>query len=184
MTERVTHFANDIEKAGFLDAEASLDARHPALEALARSIVGPWRDYRTAADLLFRWVRDRIAYRPDRPWALRDASGITRHGVEEFADSMTIVRRQYDDCDGKERLFVALVRSLDMPDFKAAIRPVFIGGQFKHVQAAVNFPGSRACDFRHVDADGWVPAEVILKRAALGELPEDVPREADGSWKT
>lgn len=176
---RHVHFADEGEKARWLDAAASLDARHPAVAAKAHGIVRYWRGYFDAARRLFEFCH-RLRYRTD--------AGDGQPGVEEFADAATVLARGYDDCDGKARCFVALVRALDVGGLEARIVPVFKGQRFRHVQAEVRWPGSEheraAGTVRHADAAGWIPCELILARAHFGDLPEDVPREPDGRWRT
>jgi len=155
---RVVDFATPRAKADWLDASASLDALEPHIRELARGIVRGAVSKGDAMQKLHRWVRDRIAY-------VRDPGG-----REEFADSLTVARSGQDDCDGKARLLVALVRSLRDPTMRARIRPVFRGPDFVHVQAELEWPGSR----------GWVLAEVIVRGVELGEDPENA-RGADGS---
>jgi hypothetical protein len=120
---------------------------------------------------LQRWVRDVIAY--VRDWG----------GREEFADSRTIIRRGFDDCDGKSRLYVALVRGLHIAGLRARIRPIVTPRklEFVHVQAEVHFPGSEK-DSRSFDG-GWLLAELILAGVELGENPVAVGRkDAAGSY--
>jgi hypothetical protein len=115
-------------------------------------------------------VRDGIEYRRDRV-----------HGIrwEEFADTLSILRRGYDDCDGKSRVLVALVRALtaapppwmqglrlaQLRDTRARIRPVFEGRNFAHVQPELRWPGSEQVPGND---DGWVIAEVIVEGAGIG----------------
>lgn len=127
--------------------------------------------YLRLASRLHRWVRDAIAYVGDPP----DAEGV-RH--EEFADTVTIVRRGYDDCDGKSRVLVALVRALGTP-LQARIRPVWnVAREFVHVQVEMRWPGCAAM----ADANGWVLAEMILAGVDLGEDPMRKGRRSRGKW--
>jgi hypothetical protein len=98
------------------------------------------------------WVRDRIGYARDR-----DAAGTRR---EVFADSVTVLRGRVDDCDGKSRLLVALVRALERPDLlRARIRPVFPApDDFRHVQVELAWPGVP-----------WQVAEVTIAGVGIGE---------------
>jgi len=113
---------------------------------------------------LQRWVRDVIAY--VRDW----------QGREEFADTRTIIRRGYDDCDGKSRTFVALVRGLHLAGLRARIRPIITRRlDFVHVQAEVHFPGSEN-DSRSFDG-GWLLAELIVAGVELGDDPTRVGRK-------
>lgn len=153
-------FHGPTEKAQWLDAAASLDASDPMVQVIASRIVGNAGDA-DAVRLLHEWVRDRIAY-------VRDAGG-----KEEFADTRTIIDTGYDDCDGKSRTFVALVRALDRRGVLARIRPVLNKRrEFVHVQAEAKWPGSD--HFAHHLRDGWVLAELIVKGCALGDDPVKV----------
>ncbi len=205
-------FRNAMEKAGWLDNAASLDAATPIVrcaaqllaadtrpaveldrlaQAIARKVrdteaeVSPatiaarlaqqprGRDMQIAplgilCERLQRWVRDVIAY--VRDWG----------GREEFADTRTVIRRGYDDCDGKSRAFVALVRGLHIAGLKARIRPIIRRRdlEFVHVQAEVHFPGSER-DSRSFDG-GWLLAELILSGVDLGEDPTKVGKKDAG----
>lgn len=156
---RIATFRDGREKADWLDGASSLDSIDPYVRALAQRITNGSLARADAARRLQRWVRDSIAYVPDPG------------GREEFADAATVARTGFDDCDGKARLFVALVRSLRDPDFQARIRPVFDhAGNFRHVQAEVRWRG--------VD---WTLAELIVKGVGLGENPENA-RGPDGAY--
>jgi transglutaminase-like putative cysteine protease len=154
---RVVDFATPRQKADWLDAAAGLDALEVHVRELAKQITRGALSKAHAMARLHVWVRDRIAY-------VRDPGG-----REEFADPITVARSGRDDCDGKARLLVALVRSLGDPLMVARIRPVFRGADFVHVQAELAYPGS----------DGWRLAEVIVKGVGIGDDPENV-RDARG----
>ena len=168
---RSVRFPDPEAKARWLDASASEDATDPHLRAFARRFVHGRAELREPADVvreLHRYVRDAIAYVHD--WG----------GREEFADTATILRRGFDDCDGKARTFVALVRALGLPDVQARIRPVFKGGSFVHVQAETRFPGSKG---PRSDPEGWQLAEVIVRGVGLGDDPERIgERDARGRF--
>lgn len=158
-------FSSPEEKAAWLDAMASLDARLP----LTRRIAGATARARDANRLdlvaadLQRLVRDGIRY-------VRDP------GSEEFADADSILKRGYGDCDDKSRLFTALCRACGVT---ARTRPMFLGPAFVHVQAEVKYPGSE----RHpqAQAGGWLVVELILRGVGVGDDPNAAPRFPDGS---
>lgn len=168
-SRRMAHFSGPEQKARWLDAAASEDATDPELRRFAQRFAwrGPeLRDPRVIVRELFRFVRDSIAY--VRDWG----------GREEFADTATILRRKFDDCDGKARAFVALVRALGIPTVQARIRPVFKGRRFVHVQAEVRYPGSKG---DRSDANGWQLAELIVRGVDIGDDPETIgERDAAG----
>jgi transglutaminase-like putative cysteine protease len=180
---RIIIFESPEEKAAWLDAGASLDAATPEVRGVASRFVEEAKRvfgkgllhlarktfWSFLVEQIARWVRDHIAY-------ARDPGG-----REEFADSATIIRRAYDDCDGKARLFVALIRAIGAP-LRARIRPVMPTirhrREFVHVQAEVGFPGSEL-DPR-ANAEGYLLVELILKGVELGQDPETGPRDAAG----
>jgi transglutaminase-like putative cysteine protease len=173
--DRVLHFDSLREKANWLDANSSLDALRKGVESVAARFLGE-RDPEMRTRQIHRFVRDRIHYEQD--WRVSQAQP-----GEEFADSETILRRGYDDCDGKSRLFVALMRAAELQKpigTAARIRPVFTKHPFDfvHVQTEVLFPGSKRIDT--ADRDGWVIAEMILKGCELGKNPDDCPRGPRG----
>lgn len=157
-------FPDGRAKAQWIDAQASLDARKPAVRELATRYAhakGPNNPEGLARDL-HAFCRDAIRY-------VRDPS------FEELADSTTILQRGFDDCDGKARLFVALCRAVSLD---ARIRPVFKGRDFVHCQAEVRWPGSEKLPTQQ--GDGWILAELILAGCELGQDPETLPRGANG----
>jgi hypothetical protein len=173
------------EKAAWIDAAASLDAHQRPVQDLARRMRLSWGpSAEQIARGAHRWVRDNVRYVRDTakvPFWRPDPAG------EEFADSTTILRRGFDDCDGKARLFVALVRAVgivgaagDQP-IEARIRPVFTPAprrDFVHVQADARWPGSEKIDTSQ--PGGWLLAELILKDCPLGGDPDKMPRDASG----
>lgn len=174
---RSVTFEGPEQKARWLDAAASEDATDPKLRAWAAEKFlyfthDERRELRTPRELveaILRFVRDRIAY-------VRDFGG-----REEFADTMTILRRGYDDCDGKARTFVAIVRALGHPEIQARIRPVFHDRDFVHVQAEARFPGS--ADDRDAMQGGWLLVELIVEGVGLGQDPMRVgQRDAAGHF--
>ena len=160
----------DDDKAAWLDANASLDATNPAVRQLAAAVGGLGSSPEETAERVLRYAQRKIAYAGDTG---RTAKAKARFGdepgVEELADTLTIVRRGYDDCDGKSRVCVALLRARGI---EARIRPVRQQGAFTHVQAEARWPGSE----RHPLAqdDGWILLEPTAREARLGEGPNDV----------
>jgi transglutaminase-like putative cysteine protease len=141
---RTVVFRGPDEKAAWLDAMATLDARLPETRALARRFAtaryADPNDLGMVARQIARFVRDSIRY-------VRDPAG------EEFSDSDRILLRGYGDCDDKARLFVALCRSVGIA---ARTRPCFEGDDFVHVQAEVFIDGS------------WQVVELIVKDLEVG----------------
>lgn len=162
---RPVTYENLVEKANWLDAAASLDARHPDVRELAARFAkarGP-NDRQGLANDLHRFVRDSITY-------------VYGPSHQEFADSATILSRGWDNCAGKSRLFCALCRAIELD---CRIVPNFAHpDEFNHVQAQVRWPGSEA-DPR-AEAGGWLRAELIAKGVPLGSGPEVAQRDRNG----
>ncbi len=168
---RLLRFASAWDKARYLDGAARFDALDPFVRAVARQLRG--RTPAETANLIHRFVRDRIRY-------VRDPIGASGRREEEFADSATVLRRGYDDCDGKARLFVALAL---LNGLEARIRPVFPSpDHFAHVQAEVRWPSS-AWD-RRAGRDGWIMSELTLAGVELGQGAESGRRDAAGELVT
>ncbi len=173
--DRVIRFQSLREKARWLDAAASLDALRRGVEDAARRFTSEL-DPETRVRNIQRFVRDSIRY-------VSDYRVSQRLPGEEFADSESILRRGYDDCDGKSRLFAALVRAAEMLKPSGAeveIRPVFSRHPFDfvHVQTVVRWPGS--IRYPYAMRDGWCLAEMILKGCEIGQDPDDCPRGLHG----
>lgn len=160
----LVRFSSPAEKAAWLDAMASLDARLPVVRDLAARTAQARDANRKdlVADDLQRLVRDGIRYVPDP-------------GAEEFADAQTSLLRGYGDCDDKARTYVALCRACGVT---ARIRPMFMGPVFVHVQAETKWPGSE----RHPKAQpgGWLVVELILRGVGVGDDPNAAERFPDG----
>ena len=162
---RTVRWATLEDKAHWLDAAASRDAMRGGVRRVAAWFARgyPTAEGRTRA--IQRWVRDRIRYVYDFRVS-QDARG------EEFADAETTIERGYEDCDGKARTFVALVRAAEAIrrlGVVARIRPVFRRApayEFVHVQAEVSWPGG----------PGWLLCELILAGCEIGQNPDDMPR--------
>lgn len=174
--KRVVTWDDAKEKARWLDAAASLDAgtEEPVRKlALAFARASGPNDPRAFATAVQHFVRDAIEYVPDPD------------NQEEFADAATVLERGADDCDGKSRLFVALVRAAPVGDVEARIVPVFrhkkgffAPDDFVHVQAQVRWPGSRK-DPR-AEAGGWLRTELTLAGAEIGQDVNTLPRMRNG----
>lgn len=173
--DRVIHFGTLQEKARWLDSAASLDSLRKGLLQAAERFTG-MQDPEDRARHIQRFVRDHFRYVQD----FRVSQGMRG---EEFADSESILKRGYDDCDGKSRLYVALVRAAEMAKpvgLEVAIRPVFQKHplEFVHVQAVTRWPGSKG--LAYADRAGWVLTELILKGCEMGQDPDDCPRGPHG----
>lgn len=167
----------DYDKAKRIDTGASLDAANPAVRALAAAVGGLNSPPLETATRILRYAQHEISYAGDTQ---RSAKATARFGpapdVEELADTLTIVRRKHDDCDGKARVCCALLRARGL---EARIRPVQQRGAFTHVQAEVRWPaqpgkwpGSDAHPL--AQDDGWIMLEPTAREALLGESPNDV----------
>jgi hypothetical protein len=172
---RVVRWDSLADKAAWLDGAASLDAMRRGMQRVAaRFCQLPTAEGRTRA--LHRWVRDNIRY-------VYDYQSSRAGRGEEFADAETTIDRGYEDCDGKARLFVALVRAAESVrrcGAEARIRPVFKKHpiEFVHVQAEARWPGSAG----HPRAmpGGWLLCELILAGCEIGQNPDEVPRGPNG----
>lgn len=135
-----------------MDAAASLDALDPLIVRLARLLVVGAKGVTDRAERIQRFARDRIWYTRD-PW-----------GIETTPDARHIIEIGTEDCDGKARVFVALVRALHDPDLSARIRSVWKGPHFVHAQAEVRI------------GDGpWRLVELIVRGLGVGDAPDDHP---------
>jgi transglutaminase-like putative cysteine protease len=159
-------FANLWDKARWLDAAASLDARHPGVREIAirfQKARGASNPSSIARDL-HAFCRDSISY----------CYGPSH---QEFADTWTILNRPggaCDNCAGKARCFVALCRAIELD---ARIVPNFRNpNDFNHVQAQVRWPGSE--QDRYAEAGGWLRVELIIQGVPLGAGPESGTRIA------
>lgn len=166
---RILTFDTLKEKADWLDAAASLDTSLLYCRKFAQRFANIADPERRAREIQ-RWVRDNIHYS-------EDYRIIEQLPGEEFADSEAILRRGYDDCDGKSRLFVCLARICGLD---TRIRPVFSRHplDFVHVQCEVRWPRSEFLSY--AEPGGWCLVELILKNCGIGQNPDDMPRDAQG----
>jgi transglutaminase-like putative cysteine protease len=150
-------------KLAILARQTTRDATDPAVVALASRIAKPYRpdDWRGIAGEIFRFVRDGIRYQhdPDKQ--------------EEFADAVTILSRGWDDCDGKAKLTVALMRALGLD---AEIVPHWSAGQLAHVSIRVRFPGSSRLPG---NVRGWLYGETTVRGSDLGDNPRRIAPNQD-----
>lgn len=151
----------EIQKLHTLRQMASHDALDPSVVRAAHNQIVPFKpdDWKSQAKEIHRFVRDGIRFQrdPDRK--------------EEFAPSALVLERGWDDCDGKAKLAVAMMRSLGM---EADIVPVWDDqGNLAHVQYAVRFPGSGS--YPGAQRGGWLKGETTVSTAELGEDPFSVP---------
>ncbi len=175
-TARVVTFQSLQEKAHYLDSSASLDALRTDVQDYARRFER-FSDAESRTRAIQRWVRDNIKYQYDY------RVSINRRG-EEFADSASLIKRGFGDCDDKARIFVALVRAVEMIhplNVRARIRPIFTKHpyEFVHVQAEVKWPRSVLHE-NSQGPKGWLLAELILKGCEIGQNPDTVPRLPNG----
>lgn len=169
----------DEDKWNFLKHAPELDASHPQIEKLARELM-------TAADgdtkrfllLAHTVARDFIRQTSDvNRTGGEDIAGLTRPPTPD--DPVDALRRGEDDCDAKARLFVALCLAAHI---QARMVP-------RWSPAPVSETTPKGRTLTHVSAearlgDHFLPVELTLSRARLGEQGENVPKEiATGHWK-
>ena len=161
-------FRDHADKAAWIDGSAWIDARQPPVVEAARAIAGDATANRTAARKIADWVREHVVYTRDQ-W--EDGT----YG-ERVADTAAILDERIEDCDGKARAVVALVRALDRPGLLARIRAVVAprDGVFEHAQAEVSADGGRT----------WDLAETIVEGVGFGLSPDVGSRDARGELRT
>lgn len=153
---------------------SALDGSHPHTVEAARTLrdliqnqlgVGGVRGDRLFAQLCQAIARDGVPYRSDiKQTGGEDIAGFTREPEHPFA----VLRREGDDCDAKARLFVALAQAGGL---RAEIVPLWVRDRLQHVFARVQIGGA------------WLPVELTLARARLGDNPKDVPHERNSdTW--
>lgn len=156
----------------FLLAVPERDARDYRVQAVARYLLGAaYNNVRTFLHLAHALARDGIRYERDiARVGSEDIAGLTR--PPEPRDPIDALVRGRDDCDAKARLFVALCI--------AAGRPARMVGWWRET-------GHGTQMLAHVSAEafldrGWMPVELTLARARLGETGAQVPKERSGAW--
>lgn len=182
MQTRTATYAGPWDKARALARYAWEDSRsallRPVLEHVVQQLRGfgaimppgvPFSAGAAMAQSIHNFVRDRIRY-------VRDPiDSRTGRREEQFADAGVVLRRGYDDCDGKARLVVALAL---VAGLEARIRAVFRVGDFVHVQAELRWRGSEL--YPRAQRGGWVVSETILRGVELGHGAEAMLRDAYG----
>jgi transglutaminase-like putative cysteine protease len=125
----------------------------------------------TFASLCLSLSRDGIRYETDTKRVGREQiDGYT----DPYVSPLEPYRRGTDDCDAKARLFVALCLAGGL---QATMVPRWRGGRLVHVYGRVNVLSPAEHSPR------WHTAETILRRARLGDVAEQVPKESDtGKW--
>lgn len=154
-------FRSDAEKWEYLRRAPELDCLEAPIFELALHLWEAARaDVRAFAQLAHAYARDVIRYMSD----------IQQFGEEDIAPAgglSDVLARGVDDCDAKARLFVALCRAVHVA---AEMQPKWRGEILAHVFARVRIAGA------------WMPVELTLARAKLGEDAGEVPREVSGRW--
>lgn len=132
----------------------------------------PNRRARAFAEVALALCQRELKYRSDTDEFAKeeDIRGFTRTDDGPLA----AVARGADDCDEKARLFVALCLAVGL---SARMVPWWhpVNLTLDHVSAEVLLEEEGG-------GASWVHAECILRRAQLGEMADDVPREANGKW--
>ena len=154
-------FASDRDKWAFLRDAPALDARENEIAGLARALwFAAGQDVRSFAELCHAYCRDVILFMTDTE----------QFGGEDIAPAgrlSDVLHRKVDDCDAKARLFVALFLAVHLV---AEMVDHWRGDELTHVSARFRL------------GDKWIPVELTLARARLGEDPKDVPKDVGGRW--
>lgn len=151
-TTRTIAFRSHEDKARWIDGAAWLDALSPEVQAVAAQLAGNMSN-EDAARAVCDFVREHVTYTRDQ-W--EDGT----YG-ERIADAGTVLADRVEDCDGKARTVIALVRALRRPGLLARLRAVMEHGVFVHAQAEVSPDGGAS----------WILAETIVARVPLGLGP-------------
>jgi len=168
-------FNDETRKWEFLRNAPARDAATPEISDLANylqlvALRSPWPMW-AFAKLAMAVARDCIQYQ-------LDSDRVGREQIDGFTDPQgpadAPLRRGYDDCDAKARLFVALCLAKGIP---AEMVPRWKDGRLAHVYGRAMLLGPNETVPR------WYYAETILSRARLGEVAENVPKELEtGKW--
>jgi transglutaminase-like putative cysteine protease len=153
---------------------AKFDSTTPEVRELARKLwvvaeyATPNRPERTMIHLATAIAKSAITYASDTVrTGGEDIAGYTR----PWESPMLGLRRGTEDCDGKARLWVALLLAVGL---EAEVRPVWRNEGNEQILQHV---------FGEVKLDGqWLQQELTLARSVLGEQPLDVPVEDSGEW--
>lgn len=172
---------NDLEKWHFLRSVPSMDQHHPKIKRLAADLWDAADAHARRFALLAHTVaRDWIHQQSDTVrTGGEDIAGLTRHPSPD--DAVDALDRGTDDCDAKARLFVALCLAVGLPARMVDYWRTSSGTMFKQpgTESDPRLPGARLF---HVAAEvhlgnDWLPVELTLARARLGEPGELVPVE-------
>ena len=167
--------AEEQRKWSFLRDAPANDAQDPELlrvaghlRAIAAFTASPEWCY---AQLALALVRDCINYQLDN-------ERVGREQIDGYTDppqpALRPLKDGFDDCDAKARMFVAFCLANGL---EAHMVPRWKGVRLAHVYAQVLLrkPGERT--------PRWFYAETILRRARLGDVAEQVPKELEtGRW--
>lgn len=161
-----------LEKWNFLSHAPANDARHHKIAEIAkhlwRAASGNQTRFATLAQCVARdWIKQVTdSVRIGR----EDIAGLTREPTPD--DAVDALRRGVDDCDAKARLFVALCLAVGVP--------AEVVGWWSKGDVPDLVHVSARCYLAH----SWVPVELTLSRARLGELGTNVPFEkGTHEWK-
>lgn len=172
---RSRELSEEQRKWAFLASVPAVDAQDPELQMVAGYLgavaaLSPHPDW-SFANLALALVRDCIAYQLDNERVGREQiDGYT----DPYVSPLRPLRDGVDDCDAKARMFVALCLARGL---RAQMVDRWTGIRLSHVHAVVWLKGPRAA------APRWWFAETILKRARLGDVAENVPKELEtGKW--
>ena len=146
-----------------LQAAVRLDATDPATRWRAHrlwELVDGSRD--RFVKMAMAMARDAVAY----------VSDVARTGGEDLAPPSEVWERGADDCDGKARLFCALLNAVRIP---CRLEPLWKMGPAGKLWLAHVFASFQ-------DGQQRVPVELTLARARIGDSPQTVPRETSGRW--
>src|SRR4030042_428979 len=157
----------ELAKWHFLAEAPERDARDTRVQTIAGALLGAaLRNARVFLCLAHALARDGIRYERDiARVGSEDIAGLTRPVAPN--DPIDALVRGRDDCDAKARLFVALC----LP----AGRPARMGGGGRQT-------GHGTQMLAHVSAEafldrGWLPVELTLARARLGETGDRGAKE-------
>jgi len=141
---REIDFANNRQKAEYMQESAEQDARTPEIIETAerfRGIVNPWERARA----ILRFCQYCLEY-------IRDPGP----GIEVLDSSEVGLWRGFGDCDLKARACVALMLASGL---QAEIEPIFKDGGFPHVRARVRLDGR------------WWSLDPSIINSDIGQIP-------------
>jgi transglutaminase-like putative cysteine protease len=145
--------------------------RQVALSLATVAMLSPWPQW-CFATLALALARDCVTYQLDSDRLGREQ--IDGWPPDPYVSPLEPFTRGVDDCDAKARLFVALCLCRNI---RAEVVPRKKGSQLAHIYARA------FCQGPGEHAPRWYLAETILRRARLGDIAEQVPKEIDtGKW--